>query len=86
MKTLYGLTEAQMWEVHRACREENWKCLIEMLAEDLEDCDGYTEEDLEEMVDDALCMIDDSERLSNLENDIAFQAIGNWLDERSEEA
>ena len=80
MQTLYGLTETQMWEVYRACRLEGWKELVIELAQDHDECTTFDDWDFENIADNACDMALGSDVIGSEENEIAHQAIEEWLD------
>ena len=85
MKTLHGLTEAQMWEVYEFCRAENWQRFIEEITYDRDDCINLGEGDFGEIAINALEIWDRSDRRADLEFVIADKAIYDWLVAYNEE-
>lgn len=83
MKTLFGLTESQMWQVAYECRLEDWRNAIELVKD-------YPETELTpEQIDDITVFVErlweDSERLNSVENDIIFEAIDLYLSTQQKE-
>lgn len=74
MKTLYGLTEQQMWEVARECRLENWRSLVTSLNDD-DDRLNLTDDDIEKVLVEVDTLWDRSERVNELEVDMTYKAI-----------
>lgn len=86
MKTLYGLTEAQMWEVYRICRLENWKEFTESIALNWDECESLSDEDFEDIADNALHIWDNHcDTRGELESQIVEEAISDWLSEYNKE-
>lgn len=74
MKTLYGLTEQQMWEVARECRLENWRSLVTSLNDD-DDRLNLSDDDIEKVLVEVDTLWDRSERVNELEVDMTYKAI-----------
>ena len=86
MKTLYGLTEAQMWEVYRACRLENWKEFTRSITDNWYEIEELSDEDLEDIADNALYAWDNHcDIRGEIESQIVEEAISDWLSAHNEE-